>query len=87
MNEDSKKKYLHLVIGYSGLILIVLAALRVQSVIQDTVGYALIGFGYICLVIYFKFADNKIGVTTKEKIIFRLGFIVILGLFALFLYK
>jgi hypothetical protein len=78
---------LHLVIGYSGLILIGLAELRFISVIHDTVGYALTMFGYLCLANYFMFAEDKIGVTTKEKVIFRIGFIVILGLLALFIYK
>lgn len=87
MNEDSKKNYFHLVIGYSGLLLIGLAVLRFISVTQDTVGYTLTMFGYICLVTYFKFADNKIGVTTKEKVIFRISFIVILGLLAFFIYE
>lgn len=38
MNDENKKKYLRLVIGYSGLLLVGLAAVRHITVIQDTIG-------------------------------------------------
>lgn len=86
LKEDRKKKYLYLGFGYTGLILIGLAVIRYIVEIKDTVGYALTMFGYICLVYYFTFADQKIGATTGEKIIFRLGFLAILGIIVYFIY-
>jgi hypothetical protein len=59
---------------------------RSLSVIQDTVDYALTMFGYIFLLSYFKFADDKIGATKKEKAFFRISLLAILGLVALYLY-
>ncbi|MGM0852754.1 MAG: hypothetical protein ACQEWI_09110 [Bacillota bacterium] len=85
MKDEQAKKYIHLVLGYTGLLLIGIAILRNLSVIQDTVGYALTMFGYFFLVTYFKYADHKMGATKKEKAFFRIGFLVVLGIFDLIL--
>lgn len=80
------KKYLHLIVGYTGLLLIGIAILRSLSVFLDTIGYALTMIGYFFISFYFKFADEKIGATKKEKAIFRIGFLCILGVVALYIY-
>ncbi|GEL78452.1 hypothetical protein [Tenuibacillus multivorans] len=86
MSKEIKDKYLYLVIGYTGLLLIGLAVLRSISVMQDTSSYVLTMFGYACCVSYFKFADNKIGATKKDKLIFRVGFLVALLVIAFLIY-
>ncbi|MGD6873712.1 hypothetical protein ACQCU1_16155 [Sutcliffiella horikoshii] len=45
------------------------AILRNLLFFQDTLGYVLTTFGYIFLVSYVKFADEKIGATKRDKII------------------
>ncbi|MBP1950881.1 hypothetical protein [Virgibacillus litoralis] len=76
MNEEKKKKYLYLLMGYLGFLLMGFGIARYISVVQDTIGLALTMFGYIFLVTFFGFVENKIGVTKKETIIFRIGLIV-----------
>ncbi|WP_404469613.1 hypothetical protein [Sutcliffiella horikoshii] len=86
MNNERNKKYIYLFAGYAGLLFIGVSILRNLLFFQDTVGYVLTTFGYIFLVSYIKFADDKIGATKREKIIFRTGFMAILGSIALYLY-
>jgi hypothetical protein len=86
MSEDKKKQYFYMTIGYSGLLLIAIAGLRYFMVFHDSIGQALTFFGYICLVSYFRYVDNKWFATLKEKLIFRGAFIVALIFIALFLY-
>ena len=78
VQDDNWKKYFHLVIGYAGLLLVGLGGIRYSVVLDDSFGYAITFIGYLCLASYIRFADNKIGVTKKEKIVFRTGFVVIL---------
>ncbi|GEN44448.1 hypothetical protein [Alkalibacillus haloalkaliphilus] len=86
MSSENSKKYIHLIIGYSGLLLIGLAVLRSLSVTQDTVGYALTMLGYLLLAQYFLFADTKIGATKINKAILRISLLVMLGLMAIYIY-
>jgi hypothetical protein len=88
LSDETNEKYIYLIVGYAGLLLIGIAILRSLSVsvIQDTLDYALTMFGYIFLLSYFKFADDKIGATKKEKAFFRISLLAILGLVALYLY-
>lgn len=72
MNNEGKKKYFYLIIGYLGLLLTVLAIVRYITIIQDTLGQALAVMGSILLISFLRFAENKIGVTTKEKAIFSI---------------
>ncbi|WP_201712793.1 hypothetical protein [Rossellomorea arthrocnemi] len=83
MKEEQARKHMHLILGYSGLLLIGLAILRNLSVARDHVGYGLTMFGYLFLVSYFKFADDKIGATRKEKAFYRIGFFALLAIVAL----
>ncbi|WP_430787380.1 hypothetical protein VBD025_16300 [Virgibacillus flavescens] len=78
MTDENRNKYFYLVIGYAGLLLVGLGGLRYSIVLDDSFGYAITFMGYLCLAGYIRFADNKIGVTKKEKIIFRTGFVVVL---------
>ncbi|MFI8684891.1 hypothetical protein [Rossellomorea sp. NPDC077527] len=82
MKEEQARKHMYLILGYSGLLLIGLAILRNLSVVNDHVGYGLTMFGYLLLVSYFKFADDKIGATRKEKAFYRIGFLVVLVIVA-----
>jgi hypothetical protein len=86
MSEDKKKQYFYMTIGYSGLLLIVIAGLRYIMIFHDSIGQALTFFGYLCLVSYFRYLDNKRLATLKEKLIFRGTFIVALIIISLFLY-
>jgi hypothetical protein len=88
LSDETNEKYIYLIVGYAGLLLIGIAILRSLSVsvIQDTLDYALTMFGYIFLMSYFKFADDKIGATKNEKAFFRISLLAILGLVALYLY-
>ncbi|WP_027964701.1 hypothetical protein [Halalkalibacillus halophilus] len=87
MDDESRKKYIHLVVGYTGHLLIGLAVLRSLSVLQDTAAYGLTMFGYILLCIYFQFADTKIGATKLDKVIFRVSLIVLIGIIAFNLFE
>ncbi|MBC5638748.1 hypothetical protein H8S33_18420 [Ornithinibacillus sp. BX22] len=78
MNNEGKKKYVYLIIGYLGLLLTVLAIVRYITIIQDTLGQALAVMGSILLISFLRFAENKIGVTTREKAIFSIAFVTIL---------
>ncbi|SET71165.1 hypothetical protein SAMN05216389_12231 [Oceanobacillus limi] len=76
MQEELKKrdrKYLYLIVGYSGITLIGITVLRYLATVYDTFGQGLFMFGYLLLVSYFKFADDRIGATTIDKIAFRTG--------------
>lgn len=87
LKEERNKKYLYLLAGYGGLMFLGVAILRNLLFFQDTLGYVLTTFGYIFLVSYVKFADEKIGATKRDKIIFRTGLMVILGVVALYFYQ
>lgn len=67
-----------MIIGYLGLLLTVLAIVRYITIIQDTLGQALVVMGSLLLISFLRFAENKIGVTTKEKAIFSIVFVAIL---------
>lgn len=76
LNDEKRKKYLYLLIGYLGFLLMGLGIARYVSVAQDTLGFALTMFGFIFLAILFELIEKKIGVTKKETTIFRIGLIV-----------
>jgi hypothetical protein len=89
MSDETNEKYIYLIVGYAGLLLIGIAISRSLSVLLehlDPVDYGLTMFGYIFLVSYFRFADDKIGASKKEKAFFRISLLAILGLVALSLY-
>jgi hypothetical protein len=52
LSDETNEKYIYLIVGYAGLLLIGIAILRSLSVsvIQDTLDYALTMFGYILLI-------------------------------------
>ncbi|KPB06023.1 hypothetical protein [Bacillus sp. CHD6a] len=87
MSEEKNKRYIYLLAGYGGLLFLGVAILRNLLFFQDTQGYVLTTFGYIFLVSYVKFADDKIGATKREKILFRTGLMFILGVVALYYYQ
>jgi hypothetical protein len=84
MNEEQAKKHIHLIMGYSGLLLIGLAIFRNLSVVKDHVGYGFLTFGTLFLIVYFKLADDKIGATRKEKAFYRIGLVGALWMIAFY---
>ncbi|WP_226672360.1 hypothetical protein [Rossellomorea aquimaris] len=83
MKEEQARKHIHLILGYSGLLLIGLAIFRNLSFAKDHVGYGFMMFGSLLLISYFKFADDKMGATKKEKVFYRIGLVVLLGIIAI----
>ncbi|MCR8847952.1 hypothetical protein NQ095_05995 [Rossellomorea sp. SC111] len=84
MKEEQAKKHIYLIMGYSGLLLIGLAVFRNLSVEKDHVEYGFLTFGSLFLIVYFKFADDKIGATKKEKAFYRIGLVGGLWLIAFY---
>ncbi|SHG79053.1 hypothetical protein [Ornithinibacillus halophilus] len=79
MGEDKKKKYLAMTAGYIGMLLLGLAILRIIDVFQDLLTQSLALFAYLLIVSYFKLADEKIGATSRDKMLFRGGLLISLG--------
>ncbi|RKL65878.1 hypothetical protein CR203_18690 [Salipaludibacillus neizhouensis] len=84
MNDEKKSFYLYMAVGYTGLLLIGLAAIRYISVFHDTLGQSLALFGFIFVTVYIRFAEKKLGISKKESIISNAILIVVL--FAFWLY-
>lgn len=88
MDGENKKIYFNLFIGYLGLLLIGISVFRrISDKAKDPMELGLIMFGYLLISNYFQFAENKIGIPAKVKIIFRLSFIVILLIFGFYIYR
>lgn len=76
--NDENKKYLYLLLGYTGILLILFAVIRYMSIIHDTRGMMLAIFGAVCLGAFLDFVEKEIGITVKRRMISRIGAIVIL---------
>ncbi|WP_421385219.1 hypothetical protein ACOJQI_10790 [Bacillus salacetis] len=83
MKKEIQKKYLHLVLGYTGLLFVFVSLFKNISVTQNQSSYALTMFGLIFIISYFQYADRKMGASKKDMAFFRIGLIVILAIIIL----
>ncbi|MFS0673512.1 hypothetical protein [Ornithinibacillus sp. 179-J 7C1 HS] len=86
MNEENRKKYLHLFLGYLAMLLIGVAMLRQVAIYDDSLGMGLTLLGLVFLVSYFNFTEVKMGITKTQRMLFRGCCFVILVLLALLLF-
>ncbi len=73
-------------VGYIGLLLIALAAMRYILIIHDTLGQSLVLFGFIFVTVYLRFVEKKLGISKKEFIISKAIFIAVFSSLAFWLY-
>ncbi|MGP4109209.1 hypothetical protein [Virgibacillus sp. L01] len=86
MNDEKKSLYLYMTVGYIGLLLIGLAAIRYISVFHDPLGQGFTLFGFIFITVYLRFMEKKLGISKKEFIISKAILIVVFSILAFWLY-
>ncbi|WP_138420845.1 hypothetical protein [Aquibacillus sediminis] len=86
MNDEKKSLYFYMTIGYIGLLLIGLAAMRYISVFNDTLGLNFVLFGFIFVTEYLRFLGKKLGISKKESNISKAILIVVFSILTFWLY-
>ncbi len=86
MNDQKKSLYFYMTVGYIGLLLIGLAAMRYISVLHDTLGQSFALFGFIFVITYLRYTEKKMGVSKREFIISKVIFVVVFLILSIWLY-
>lgn len=86
MNDEKKSLYLYMTVGYIGLLLIGLAAMRYISVFHDMLGQSFALFGFIFITVYLRSLEKKLGISKKEFIISKAILIVVFSILTFWLY-
>ncbi|QST00980.1 hypothetical protein IMZ31_05255 [Pontibacillus sp. ALD_SL1] len=86
MNDEKKSLYFYMTLGYTGLLLIGLATMRLISVIHDSQGQAFGIFGLLLVWAYVRFMEKKLGISNKEFIISKVIFVVIFSILTFWFY-
>ncbi|GGD14176.1 hypothetical protein [Pontibacillus salipaludis] len=86
MNDEKKNLYFYMTLGYTGLLLIGLATMRLLSVIHDFQGQAFGIGGFLLVWAYVRFMEKKLGISNKEFIISKVIFVVVFSIFTFWFY-
>ncbi|KGX87623.1 hypothetical protein [Pontibacillus marinus] len=90
MIEEEKRKYFYTGIGYIGILLVLVSAIRFL-LIDDSIGQLIALLGLLCLGSYSRYVESKLPFTLKEKRIFKVvyvgAFLIILMTGAYFIYS
>ncbi|KHE70907.1 hypothetical protein [Halobacillus sp. BBL2006] len=86
MKQEKKTQYLYMTIGNLGILLIGLAAMRSTTILNDRLGYALTFLGFLMVIIYQDFLEEKMGYRKKERYWVKGIFITIFAVLSYFLY-
>lgn len=70
MTEEEKRKYFYAGIGYFGILLVLVSAIRFL-LIGDSIGQFIALLGLICLGSYSRYVESKLPFTPKEKRILK----------------
>ncbi|KGP92394.1 hypothetical protein N780_01865 [Pontibacillus chungwhensis BH030062] len=86
MKSEKKSLYFYMSVGYLGLLLVGLAAMRFIAVFHDSTGQAYALFGFLLVVIYIRFVEKKLGISNKEFILGKVILIVVFSILTFWLY-
>ncbi|WP_053217566.1 hypothetical protein [Virgibacillus senegalensis] len=84
--NERKTLYFYLGLGYTGLLLTGLGALRFISIYHDKTGHAFSLFAFMMLSAYIRYTERKLEVGSKVKFLGKAAFVFLFFLLSLWLY-
>ncbi|QTM97949.1 hypothetical protein ERJ70_00575 [Sediminibacillus dalangtanensis] len=83
--QEEKNLYFYLGLGYTGLLLTGLGAVRFIAVYLDPIGQSFSLFGFLMLSAYIRYTERKLEVGKKARLLSKTAFILIFLLLAVWL--